>query len=75
MTDAALRKTISRRLREAREAKGLSQTSVADKLGIKAVNISRMESGKYCPSASNIFRLCRILDILPNWLFGLDEGK
>lgn len=51
-------------LKEAREAKGLTQTQVAVKLGLTQGRISQIEGGKVDVD-NTIFRLCDFLDTPP----------
>lgn len=49
-----LRNNIKQMLIDVRGQSGLTQTAVADKLGVKAANISRLESGRLTPSIVTI---------------------
>ena len=46
----ATREEISQQLREVRKSQGMTQESLADRVGTKKSNISRLESGRYNPS-------------------------
>lgn len=46
----ATRKEIAQQLREVRKSQGMTQESLADRVGTKKSNISRLESGRYNPS-------------------------
>ena len=59
------------RLRAARNAKHLTQTELAEKLGITQKSYQRMESGNHDLKMSTIYQLCRVLDISADWLLGL----
>ena len=64
---------LGRRIREAREEKGLVQSQLAEILHIDQTNISRWESGIFEPSAEMILKICKALDCDPNYLFGFGE--
>ena len=46
----ATREEVAQQLREVRKSQGLTQESLADRVGTKKSNISRLESGRYNPS-------------------------
>ncbi len=46
----ATREEIAQQLREVRKSQGMTQESLADRVGTKKSNISRLESGRYNPS-------------------------
>ena len=56
------------RLREAREDLGLTQEEVAQRSGVHATEISRMEAGKRDPQISTLRRLARALEVEPGQL-------
>ncbi len=53
---------------ECRKAKGLTQTILAEKLGITNRAVSKWETGKSLPDASIMLELCDILEISVNEL-------
>lgn len=60
--------TINERFRIAREARGLSQRNVAEKISVGNTAISRIESGINNPSDRTIRLFCDELDISEQWL-------
>lgn len=60
------------RLKSARKNKGLTQTELAEKLGITQKSYQRMETGNHDLKMSTIYQLCRALDISSDWLIGLN---
>ena len=46
----AMREEVAQQLREVRKSQGMTQESLADRVGTKKSNISRLESGRYNPS-------------------------
>lgn len=46
----ATREEVTQQLREVRKSQGMTQESLADRVGTKKSNISRLESGRYNPS-------------------------
>jgi transcriptional regulator with XRE-family HTH domain len=59
---------IGARLTEGREARGLSQTALAELTGIKSQSISHYEQGRQSPSPEALELLCEGLH-LPEWFF------
>jgi len=57
----AVRK-FGKRVREARQAKGLSQMALADLLGVTTTYIGRIERGERSPSLPTIARLAKTLE-------------
>ena len=49
-------------LREARAEKGLSQTQLAEKVGVSRNTISSIETGQFSPTAKLALVLCIALD-------------
>ncbi len=51
------------RLREAREHLGLTQEEVAQRSGVHATEVSRMEAGKRDPKISTLRRLAKAVEV------------
>ena len=64
MNQEAIGKFIS----TCRKDKGLTQIQLAEKLNITNRAVSKWETGKSCPDASIMLKLCDILDITVNEL-------
>lgn len=54
-------KSLSKHLRLAREARGLSVAEVADKVGVSAMSVYNWESGRSRPRLRNLSALCKTL--------------
>jgi transcriptional regulator with XRE-family HTH domain len=52
-------------LREARERLGLTQEQVAERSGVHATEVSRIEAGKRDPQVSTLKRLAAALEMPP----------
>ncbi len=65
-------KKVGDNLKSARKLKGLTQQNVADKFNMTQQQYSRFENGRFELSYSQIYDLCKFLDITPNELFNLD---
>jgi transcriptional regulator with XRE-family HTH domain len=67
--------TFTERLAFARKKKGLTQTQLADLLGVKSgkQTISNWELGKSEPALSDLIRLAELLEVTVGWL--VDGGQ
>lgn len=68
--DASPRKTIGKRLQEARKLAGLSQAQAAVILGVHRPSISEIESGNRRVSADELQILCETYEVDLNWIMG-----
>lgn len=66
---------FSEQLVKLRKEKGISQEALAEVIGVSRQAISKWETGATQPEMSNIIRLCEILEISPNVLFGQEEPE
>ena len=63
--------TFSKNLKQAIKEKGLKQKDLGDMLGLTQQNISSYANGKTSPDIPTLRKLCEILEITPNELFGI----
>lgn len=63
------------RLKQARKAKGYTQTEIANLMNIPQQNWQRCETGRLDLKMSTIYKICKTLDISADWLLGLTEEK
>lgn len=64
---------IAERIKQAREAAGHSQTSLAEVMSITHQQIWRWESGKITPEAPKIALLAKTLNVSADYLLGLTD--
>jgi transcriptional regulator with XRE-family HTH domain len=57
---------LGRKLRRARELAGLTQEEVAERSGVHATEVSRIEAGKRDPRISTMERLAEALEVSPS---------
>jgi transcriptional regulator with XRE-family HTH domain len=62
-------------LREAREHLGLTQEQVAERSGVHATEVSRIEAGKRDPQVSTVLRLAKAVEVRPGQLLEPDESQ
>ncbi len=58
-----MKKLFGKRLRELRSQKGLTQEKVAEYIGIKPENYSRIENGLSFPKPENIVKISNVLNV------------
>lgn len=64
---------VGQRIKEIRTIRGLTQSNVADHLGISFQQLQKYETGANRVSASRMFELSKLLNITPSFFFeGLD---
>lgn len=56
-------------LRAARKKLGLTQEEVAERSGVHATEVSRIEAGKRDPQVSTVLRLAKAVEVPPGQLF------
>ena len=61
-------------MKQARTAKGLSQQTLADALGVSRQTINAIEKGDYNPTIRLCIGICRVLGLTLNDLFWEEEG-
>ena len=71
MRNYNIKETISRNITKYREASGLSQKELARKLGVVPSRISNWETGANCPTIDILFKVCAILDVSINDIYGV----
>lgn len=62
---------LSMRIRQARKAKGYSQTVLGAQLGISQQHVAKWENDENSPDTPQITRLAQALDCTTDWLLGL----
>jgi transcriptional regulator with XRE-family HTH domain len=60
--------TLGRNLRRAREHRELTQEQVAERSGVHATEVSRIEAGKRDPKVSTVERLAAAVEVPPGEL-------
>ena len=66
-------KIFAERLKEERIMCGLTQTQVAEALGIKQPSYIRYENGKGQPSLENLVKLSELFDVSVDYLLGKSD--
>ena len=76
MEKSDILKLVGKRIKEVREAKGISQVELVGKMQgiIDPTNISRIESGRTNPTVFTLFRIAEALEINPSELLNFDTA-
>jgi len=67
-TEHAAVASLGANLRDARERLGLTQEQVAERSGVHATEVSRIEAGKRDPQVSTVRRLAAAVEVKPGQL-------
>ncbi len=70
--DKRYRREVGERIRSARQKKKITQSDVAQRLGISRNSYLKYEKGEHDVSIPNLIRLTNFLDVTPNYLFGVE---
>ena len=68
-----IKKLLGKRIKEFRKSKGFTQEYVAEQIGIESTSISNIENGKYYPTAENLERIIKVLNVSPQDLFTIEH--
>ena len=61
---------MNKKIKQLREAQGLSQSELAAKLGVNRSAVSRWESGEKNPELTNLVRMADLFDVTLDYLLG-----
>ena len=61
---------IGKNILESMKVKGITQTELAKLLGVKQNTVSQWINGVNEPNCQTIVKLCYVLEITPNEIFG-----
>lgn len=68
-------KILNQRIREMRQAQGMSQVELAGRLGVTKQSISNWENDNIQPSIEMLVKLALTLGVSTDYLLGLDGRK
>ncbi len=64
----ALKETFARRVRETRKLRGMTQVSLAARLGMAQADLCNLEKGKRAPTLTTVEKIAVALDVEPTFL-------
>ncbi len=67
-----IKKLLGKQIQEIRKKKKLTQEQVAELVGLETSSISNIENGKYFPTAENLEKIIKILNIKPSEIFNFE---
>lgn len=70
LSDEERRKQFGARLRIMRKLLGLTQTDLAEKIGVTNQAVASYEKGRREPNFKNLIGLSRVLNVTADWLIG-----
>lgn len=70
-----IKKTLGKRIQDCRKLKKITQEKMAESIGIDTISLSKIETGKNYPTAENLAKIAKILDIDVYELFINDKIK
>lgn len=62
---------FSHKLRDSRKAKGYTQETMANAIGVQTRRYAHWEQGSYEPPLDVLARICKALDLDANYLLGI----
>ncbi len=68
-----IKKLLGKRLKEIRKRRKITQEQVAEFVGIETPSISNIENGKYFPTAENLDKILKILNVRPSDIFTFES--
>lgn len=66
---------LNQRIREVRQARGMSQVELAGRLGVTKQSVSNWENDNIQPSIEMLVKLAQTLAVSTDYLLGLDGRK
>lgn len=66
---------ISKKLAEAIEQSGMTQTELANKIGVRQQQVSSYIKGKNLPALDTLSKICSVLDLDANEILCVERDK
>ena len=60
-------------LKDERTKRGIKQTELAEKIGVKQKDISRWETGERTPNIENLKKICQALEVSADVMLGIKK--
>ena len=67
-----IKKLLGKKIKEIRKNKNFTQEKMAELIGIEPASLSNIENGKYYPTAENLEKIIKILDVTPSELYNFE---
>ena len=72
---AYLNKLLGLRIKEIRKSKKLTQTQLAEAIGMEMTNLCKLENGGQLPKEENIEKIASVLNVKIKDLFDFEHAK
>ena len=67
-----IKRGFGEQLKVMRKIKGLTQESLAERIGINLRQLARIEAGESFVSSQTLYKICNVLEVSPMVLFNFD---
>jgi transcriptional regulator with XRE-family HTH domain len=74
-SSSQIRKVFAQRMKAARVRENLSQTALADRIGLLPSAVCHFENARRTPSAINLIRIADALQVSADFLLGREANK
>ena len=71
----SLKRNFGKRLRQLRQARGLTQEALAEALGVHVRTVRNMEAGVHGPQFDNLEKLAQVLGVEVKALFSFENEE
>ncbi len=69
-----IKKLLGKKIQKIRKTRGITQEKLAELVELDTSSISHIENGKYYPSAENLEKILKVLEITPSELFMMEAN-
>lgn len=69
-----IKKLLGKKIQKIRKTRGITQEKLAELVELDTSSISHIENGKYYPSAENLEKLLKVLNVTPSELFIMESN-
>ena len=70
-----IKEKLGLKIKEIRKSKNYTQEFIAEKIGIETKSLSNIERGLFYPTAENLEKISKVLNVPPSELFDFEHHK
>ena len=63
---------LGKKIKEVRKAKNITQEKLSEAIGMEPASLSNIENGKFYPTADNLEKILKTLELKPSELFDFE---
>ena len=67
-----IKKLLGKKIKEIRKANNLTQEKMSEMIGIEPASLSNIENGKYYPTAENLEKILKTLNVTASELYNFE---